>query len=164
MENINETMENIKTNFIAVAKIAAESESKDIIIYHTNHYAIPLPKGSLVDRISVNPLSDEVYLQYCVNKETLESFDLQQFPVVYQEMVYKQMVCHLNITEIDVKLKKAEEVCYKELEDKLKEVSNNICNTLDIPRWDALQTALSDAAFKYVKDYYEDEEAGCNME
>lgn len=164
MENILETMENINDNFIQVAKIAARIKGEDIItIYNDNHYVIHLPKGSLVDQIAFSPLSDKVCLQYRVlDGKTFESFELQQFPVVYQEMVYKQLVRHLNITETDVKLNKADELCYKELQDKLREVSNYICNTLNIPRWDALQMALSNAAFDYVKKYWEDEEAGCN--
>ena len=164
MENILETMENINDNFIQVAKIAARIKGEDIItIYNDNHYVIHLPEGSLVYQIAIRPLSNKVCLQYRVlDGKTFESFELQQFPVVYQEMVYKQLVRHLNITETDVKLNKADELCYKELQDKLREVSNYICNTLNIPRWDALQMALSNAAFDYVKKYWEDEEAGCN--
>lgn len=162
-------MENINENFIQVAKIAAKTKGEDIItIYNENNYAIPFPKGSLVDQITVRPLNEEVYFQYRAldekSFESLESFQTEQFPVVYQEMVYQQLVRHLNITEMDVKLNKADELCYKELQDRLREVSNYICNTLDIPRLDALQMALSDAAFKYVKEYYEDEDAGCYME
>ncbi len=169
MENILETMENINDNFIQVAKIAARIKGEDIItIYNDNHYVIPLPKGSLVDQIAFSPQSNKVLFQYRdkddKSQDLLESFNLQQFPAVYQEMVYKQLVRYLNITETDVKLNKADELCYKELQDKLREVSNHICNTLNIPRWYALQMALSNAAFNYVKEYIEDEEAGCNME